>query len=158
MARPSTQEALSSDLSWLQPVLWCIIIFLESTKRNPKDLTTCLGLWSNMVADKIKILMLCNSILDSIFEWNSAIYRDTYWGNQLCAGMFHSRAEDCGVQGGVQHLYGHLHPDWPPKNWKSCLDPNLSGTPEPGKSLYGLKAEVDVMDASVPSWMNSSSK
>lgn len=53
MPRAGTQESPSSDLSLLQSGLGCIsILFSESIKPNPKDLTTCLRLWSAMVVDK----------------------------------------------------------------------------------------------------------
>lgn len=42
--------------------------FLEGTKLKPKDLTACVGPWSDTIADKIKTLMMHNSTLDDIFE------------------------------------------------------------------------------------------
>lgn len=50
-----------------------IYLFLESTKVKPKDLTTCLGLWSNTTAVKIKTLKMHNSTLEDIFELNDPV-------------------------------------------------------------------------------------
>lgn len=40
---------------------------------KPKDLTTCLGLWSNTTAVKIKTLKMHNSTLEDIFELNDPV-------------------------------------------------------------------------------------
>lgn len=60
------------------------------------------------------------------FGMKSALYHDTHWGDQQ--HVAHSVVEHRGC--GEQWLCGHLYPGWPSRNWKSCSDPTLCGTPE----------------------------